>query len=154
MQFMKQQKVLPDIQVEVTSHYLPEQSNPEDSRYVFAYHVTISNHGSQAAQLLSRHWIITDAHRQVQEVRGAGVIGEKPTIEPGASYDYYQWLCPGHGSGDHGGQLPDARRRWQPVRCGNTPLRAVLSADAPLMQLKQEGIPVEGVLSADAPLMG
>jgi|SRR5690554_1531145 len=88
MQFMKQQKVLPDIQVEVTSHYLPEQSNPEDSRYVFAYHVTISNHGSQAAQLLSRHWIITDAHRQVQEVRGEGVIGEKPTIEPGASYDY------------------------------------------------------------------
>jgi len=88
MQFMKQQKVLPDIQVKVTSHYLPEQSKPEDSRYVFAYHVTISNHGSQAAQLLSRHWIITDAHRQIQEVRGEGVIGEKPTIEPGSSYDY------------------------------------------------------------------
>src|SRR5690606_27264430 len=88
MQFLKQLKVLRDIQEKVTSHYLPEQSQPEDSRHVFAYHHTTSNYASQAAQQLSRHWIITDAHRQIQEVRGEGVIGEKPTIEPGSSYDY------------------------------------------------------------------
>lgn len=85
---MNSPTALPEIQVIVTSHYLPEQSNPDDSRYAFAYHVTIYNHGSQSAQLLSRHWIITDANQQVQEVRGEGVIGEQPVIEPGESYDY------------------------------------------------------------------
>ena len=85
---MKSTSPLYDIRVQVTSHYLPEQSKPEASRYVFAYHVTIVNRGVKAAQLLSRHWVITDSNQQVQEVKGEGVIGEQPTIAPGRSYEY------------------------------------------------------------------
>jgi len=76
------------ISVSVTTRHLPEQSQPEQQRYVFAYTVTIHNQGEQAAKLLSRHWIITDGDGHVQEVRGAGVVGEKPLIEPGASHTY------------------------------------------------------------------
>ena len=77
-----------DIAVRVISEYIPDQSSTTESRYVFAYHVTIENHGTQPAQLLSRHWIITDGNQKVQEVRGEGVIGEQPTILPGESYEY------------------------------------------------------------------
>lgn len=76
------------IQVQVSSEYVPDQSSAEAGRYVFAYHVTIENHGTLPAQLLSRHWIITDGNQQVQEVRGEGVIGEQPTIMPGEAYQY------------------------------------------------------------------
>ena len=76
------------IDVSVETRYLPEQSTPEQNRYAFAYTVTIHNAGSEAAKLLSRHWIITDGDGRVQEVRGAGVVGEKPLIEPGASHTY------------------------------------------------------------------
>ncbi|MGB3620096.1 Co2+/Mg2+ efflux protein ApaG [Ketobacter sp. MCCC 1A13808] len=76
------------IQVQVSTEYVPDQSSAEAGRYVFAYHVTIENHGKLPAQLLSRHWIITDGNQQVQEVRGEGVIGEKPTIMPGEAYQY------------------------------------------------------------------
>ncbi len=76
------------IQVLVSSEFVPDQSSVEAGRYVFAYHVTIENHGTLPAQLLSRHWIITDGNQQVQEVRGEGVIGEKPTIMPGEAYQY------------------------------------------------------------------
>ena len=76
------------ITVSVTTRHLSEQSQPDQQRYVFAYTVTIHNHGEQAAKLLSRHWIITDGDGHVQEVRGAGVVGEKPLIEPGASHTY------------------------------------------------------------------
>lgn len=77
-----------NIRVEVISEFIPDQSSAEAGRYVFAYHVTIENHGTLPAQLLSRHWIITDGNQQVQEVRGEGVIGEQPTILPGESYQY------------------------------------------------------------------
>ena len=77
-----------DIQVQVKSRYLADQSDPAMSRYVFAYHVTIANQGTRAAQLISRHWIITDANYEVQEVRGEGVIGEQPRIAPGQTYEY------------------------------------------------------------------
>ncbi|QLF92859.1 Co2+/Mg2+ efflux protein ApaG [Pseudomonas sp. ABC1] len=76
------------IDVSVSPHYLPEQSQPEQNRYAFTYTVTIENNGAIAAQLLSRHWVITDGDGQVQEVRGAGVIGEQPVIEPGESHVY------------------------------------------------------------------
>lgn len=76
------------ISVSVTTRYLPEQSQPDQQRYAFAYTVTIHNQGEQAAKLLTRHWIITDGNGHVQEVRGAGVVGEKPSIEPGASHTY------------------------------------------------------------------
>ncbi|EIK51811.1 CO2+/MG2+ efflux protein ApaG [Stutzerimonas stutzeri TS44] len=76
------------IDVSVTPHYLAEQSEPEQNRYAFAYTVTIVNTGEVAAQLLTRHWIITDGDGKVQEVRGAGVIGEQPLIAPGARHVY------------------------------------------------------------------
>lgn len=76
------------IDVRVVSRYLPEQSQPEQSRYAFAYSVTIRNNGSLPAQLLSRHWLITDGDGHVQEVRGPGVIGQQPLIGPGQSHSY------------------------------------------------------------------
>ncbi|GAB2181424.1 Co2+/Mg2+ efflux protein ApaG [Denitratisoma sp. agr-D3] len=76
------------IAVSVRSEYLADQSDPEGERYVFAYHVTLRNEGTVAAQLISRHWIITDADGQVQEVRGQGVVGAQPLLQPGQSYEY------------------------------------------------------------------
>ncbi|PTU75088.1 Co2+/Mg2+ efflux protein ApaG [Pseudomonas mangrovi] len=76
------------IEVSVTTRYLPEQSRPDEERYAFAYTVTIQNHGSLPAQLLSRHWIITDGNGERQDVRGPGVIGQQPHIAPGASHTY------------------------------------------------------------------
>ncbi|MAR89363.1 MAG: Co2+/Mg2+ efflux protein ApaG [Pseudomonadota bacterium] len=76
------------IEVEVRSEFMPEQSSQEQNRFVFSYHVSIENCGTLPAQLLSRHWIITDGNRQVQEVKGEGVIGEQPTIMPGETYEY------------------------------------------------------------------
>lgn len=68
--------------------YLPEQSDELAGRYVFSYTITISNTGEIAAQLISRHWIITDANRTIQEVRGLGVVGAQPLLKPGESYEY------------------------------------------------------------------
>jgi len=76
------------IRVSVESRYLPEQSVPLAHRYVWAYTVRISNEGKTAARLVSRHWIITDAEGRVQEVRGPGVVGEQPHLEPGQSFQY------------------------------------------------------------------
>ena len=76
------------IEVQVQSEFMPGQSNSDANRFVFAYHVTIENHGTIPAQLLSRHWVITDGNQKVQEVKGEGVIGEQPTIMPGESYQY------------------------------------------------------------------
>lgn len=74
--------------VQVDTTFVDEQSEPELERYVFAYHVTIENRGVADAQLLSRHWIITDATGHIQEVKGEGVIGEQPTLAPGESFKY------------------------------------------------------------------
>lgn len=74
--------------VNVVTTYLPSHSNPEDGHYTFAYTITVSNAGDLPVQLLSRHWIITDADDDVQEVRGDGVVGEQPIIEPGAAFRY------------------------------------------------------------------
>jgi len=76
------------IEIEVATAYVEEQSEPEADRYVFAYHVTIRNEGALTVQLLNRHWIIRDGRDQTQEVRGEGVVGEQPRIEPGDSYEY------------------------------------------------------------------
>lgn len=77
-----------EIAIHVVSEYIPDQSNAAESRFVFAYHVRIENHGMRPAQLLSRHWIITDGNQKVQEVKGEGVIGEQPTIQPGETFEY------------------------------------------------------------------
>ena len=76
------------IRVQVQSHYLADQSSPRDDRYVFAYTITITNTGDVPAQLVSRHWIITDSNNQVQEVRGLGVVGEQPRLRPNESFEY------------------------------------------------------------------
>ena len=77
-----------EITVTVKTTYIADQSDEAAGRHVFAYTVSILNSGSVAAQLISRHWIITDAHEKVQEVRGLGVIGQQPRLKPGESYDY------------------------------------------------------------------
>jgi len=74
--------------VTVKTQYLAEQSNPERDQYVFSYTITIRNTGSVAAQLIARHWVITDASNQVQEVNGLGVVGHQPLLQPGQQFEY------------------------------------------------------------------
>ena len=81
------------IRIEVRSTYLSERSSPRDSQYLFAYQVRISNVGTEAAQLVSREWIITSADGDVERVRGPGVVGEKPLLPPGWSFEYTSY-CP------------------------------------------------------------
>lgn len=76
------------IRIEVETAYLDHQSEPDEGRFAFAYSITILNEGTVAARLLSRHWIITDADGDVQEVRGEGVVGEQPLIQPGQGFRY------------------------------------------------------------------
>jgi ApaG protein len=77
-----------NIDVAVEPRYIEKESVPEEGRYVFAYTITISNLGSAPATLRSRHWLITDANGDQQEVRGAGVVGEEPCIEPHSGFRY------------------------------------------------------------------
>lgn len=76
------------ITVTAVTHYIPDQSDEAENRYVFTYTISITNTGQVTAQLISRHWIITDANQSVQEVRGLGVVGEQPTLKPGDTYEY------------------------------------------------------------------
>jgi len=76
------------IAVRARSTYVPEQSDEDGGRFVFAYTITITNTGTVAAKLISRHWIITDSDNHVQEVRGMGVVGEQPTLQPQESFEY------------------------------------------------------------------
>ena len=77
-----------DISVKTRTLYIADQSDPANDRYVFAYTITLTNTGNAAAQLVSRHWIISDAADKVQEVRGKGVVGEQPHLRPGESFEY------------------------------------------------------------------
>ena len=81
------------VRVEVRSAYVPERSSPPDSQYFFAYRIRISNAGEETVQLLSRHWVITDGDGRVEHVRGPGVVGEQPVLEPGGSFEYTSF-CP------------------------------------------------------------
>lgn len=76
------------IRIAVEPDFLDEQSEPEQGRFLWAYHITIENRGEIAVQLLSRYWRITDARGRVREVRGDGVVGEQPTIAPGSAFEY------------------------------------------------------------------
>ena len=76
------------IRIAVTPIFLEEQSSPQEDRYVWAYRIRIENLGAQTVQLLNRHWKITDAQGHMQEVHGAGVVGEQPVLRPGESYEY------------------------------------------------------------------
>ncbi len=85
---MEEEEPVYELTVKVETDYVPEQSQPEQDRYVFAYTITIVNSGTIGAKLLRRHWVITDANNKVQEVKGEGVIGEQPYLEPGKSFRY------------------------------------------------------------------
>jgi len=85
---MMEQRKKYRIDIQVKTAYVPAQSDPEANRYVFAYTITITNRGALPAQLLTRHWVITDANNKVQEVRGEGVVGEQPLLAPGGSFQY------------------------------------------------------------------
>lgn len=77
-----------DITVSVQPFYLDDQSEPDEAHYVWAYKVTIANESRDTVQLINRHWTITDALGQVQEVKGPGVVGEQPVLRPGDTYEY------------------------------------------------------------------
>jgi ApaG protein len=77
-----------DIRVTVEPTFLDDESSPEDGRYVWSYHVRITNGGRETVQLRDRYWRITDARGRVQEVRGVGVVGEQPILNPGESFTY------------------------------------------------------------------
>ena len=85
--------VTDDIRVEVMSSYSPENSRPLEGEWVFQYTVRITNQGSATVQLLNRHWVITDGAKQIEEVRGPGVVGKQPVLGPGESFKYSSW-CP------------------------------------------------------------
>jgi ApaG protein len=93
MNVFRSEAVTRGIRIRVRSAYVPERSQPDENQWFFVYNVEISNEGSDTAQLVSRHWIITDANSQVQEVKGAGVVGEQPTLAPGESFEYTS-ACP------------------------------------------------------------
>jgi ApaG protein len=76
------------ITITVRPYYLDEQSSPEQSHFMWAYHVRIENNGARTVQLRNRHWRITDSRGRTQEVRGAGVVGEQPVLRPGDSFEY------------------------------------------------------------------
>lgn len=91
------------ILVTVKSAYLPERSAPTLRRFAFAYTVTIANQGEATAQLLRRHWLITDSEGEIQEVRGDGVVGEQPVLAPGEAFEYTSWCVIATPSGEmHG----------------------------------------------------
>ena len=77
-----------NIDVSVETNYVRHQSDPDNARYVFAYRITIKNNGVASAQLLSRRWLITDANDKIQEVKGEGVVGKQPHLEPGETFSY------------------------------------------------------------------
>ncbi len=82
------QKETRAIEITVKPFYLEEQSEPDDSHFVFAYHIRIRNNGRKTVQLLNRYWQITDGRGRTQEVRGAGVVGEQPVLQPGEAFEY------------------------------------------------------------------
>jgi len=77
-----------EITVEAHATYVADQSDPSRDQYVFAYRIKVTNTGTVSAQLMNRHWIITDGEHRVQEVKGAGVIGQQPVLKPGESFEY------------------------------------------------------------------
>ena len=76
------------VRITVRPRFVPEQSDPDNGQWLFAYHITIRNQGEQAVQLISRHWVITNGEGHVEEVRGAGVVGYQPLLKPGEEFQY------------------------------------------------------------------
>ena len=83
--------VTDNIRVEVMSSYSPENSRPLEGEWVFQYTVRVTNQGTETVQLVSRHWVITDAAEHIEEVKGPGVVGKQPVLAPGESFKYSSW---------------------------------------------------------------
>jgi len=105
------------VRVLVKPEYVPTQSTPQTQRWLFAYHVTVENHGRVAVQLMNRHWVITNGDGEVDEVRGPGVIGQQPLLQPGECFEYTSG-CPldtpvGTMHGEYEMLLPDTGERFE-----------------------------------------
>ena len=85
---MASEAVTRQIRVRVETEYAPSRSNPAQNEWFFLYTIRLTNEGTETVQLISRHWIITDAMGQTEEVRGGGVVGKNPVLEPGATFEY------------------------------------------------------------------
>ncbi|TVQ34197.1 MAG: Co2+/Mg2+ efflux protein ApaG [Phycisphaeraceae bacterium] len=81
------------VRIRVSPRYFPAESAPEENRFVFVYHITVTNEGDERVKLLSRHWVIVDGEGERREVRGEGVVGQTPELEPGGSHEYESY-CP------------------------------------------------------------
>ncbi len=88
-----QKSATANFEISAFPHYVSDESKPEQNYYFFSYKITIKNKGSEPAQLMSRHWIITDGTGHTEEVRGPGVVGLQPKIQPGQSFEY-ESACP------------------------------------------------------------
>jgi len=84
-----------DIQVEVVPYYVPGESNPAIGKFIYSYHVVITNNSRDNVKLLTRHWFIADSIQERREVKGDGVVGQQPELSPGQSFEYTSW-CPLH----------------------------------------------------------
>ena len=104
------------IRVTVEPIWLEDQSDPKENRFVWAYRVQIENLGDETVQLRSRHWMITDARGHVEHVRGPGVVGKQPKLEPGESFEYTSGAPLTTPSGFMGGNLPDDHHGGRVVR--------------------------------------
>ncbi len=107
------------VKVTVRSSYVPERSQPAAGRWFFAYRIRITNRSAVPVRLLNRHWVITDAHGEVEEVRGPGVVGEQPTLAPGESFEYTSF-CPlptpfGTMEGSYEMVTADGERFWADI---------------------------------------
>lgn len=116
------------IRVQVEARYAPEHSHPNRNQWFFLYTVLISNEGAETVQLVSRHWIVTDATGRVEEVRGPGVVGEQPVLEPGDSFEYTSG-CP------LSTPFGEMRGSYQMVSEGGTPF----DAEIPSFLLREPG---------------
>jgi ApaG protein len=99
--------------VEVEARFAPDRSQPFENEWFFLYTVRITNEGDDRVQLLSRHWIITDATGHTEEVRGPGVVGEQPILKPGEHFEYTSGCVLQTPTGVMRGNLPDGHRRWR-----------------------------------------
>ena len=108
------------IRVTVRAQYLPERSSPKGGQYAFAYTVRIANEGEETAQLRTRHWVITDGEGKVQEVRGEGVVGEKPILKPGPGLRVHELVH----AGDAARQHAAARTRCSPTTASSSTRRS------------------------------
>ena len=114
------------IMVTVKSEYIPERSSLSSRQFAFAYTVRIENQGEETAQLRSRHWIITDANGNVQEVRGDGVVGAQPTLRPGENFEYTSWCVLATPSGSMRGTYQMVTDRGQTFDADIAPFRLAL----------------------------